>query len=378
MLRTRSILLCILAACACSGHAAAEDSAWEPAATTGGVPYQSMDELRSFYKLSTGAQPSRKGAYTLALGDVRLEFGPGKREMSIGGIRLALSYPLHRDTAGNLLIAREDWVHWVDPILRPTYIAGRAPVRTVVIDAGHGGHDVGLSSPAVREAEATLQIAAKLRAALEKLGLQVILTRTGDYFLSDQQRVDLANQAQNAVFVSLHLNSGRSDFRGARVYTLAPGKPGSHPRPGNGLDSQHAALAYALQSALVRQAGAADGGCHCAHFSLLSSITCPAVWVELGYATHEQEGPALASAAYQDTLAHALASGIATYAHVADPATTIPVQAPPPKVVVKNPPPTPKKTTTQETTKRQTPPANRRSSADSFRQRARNSRTRSR
>lgn len=356
-----------------------EPTAWPAAAELDGVPYQSIEELRSFYKLTTGLQPSRKGALAMSLGDVRVELGPERREMSIGGVRLELSHPLLRDAAGNMLISRVDWVTWVDPILRPTYIEGRAAVNTVVIDAGHGGPDAGITAANLHEAHMTLHMAQLLKAELEKAGFHVQLTRTGDYFLSDQQRVDIANATPNAIFLSLHLNSGRQDFRGARVYTLAPAAQGETPRPGNEKEGRHTALAYALQSALVRQAGATDGGCHRAHFSLLSSITRPAVWVELGYATHEQEAAALASPAYRESLAHALAQGIATYAKVANPATKIPTQAPPPKVVTSAPATPPKKVTAPEQSKRNASASSSKktgssskNSVDSFRQRARN------
>lgn len=313
----------------------AQESAWSGGAVIDGVAYQSAEELRSFYKLATGVKSSQKGAYSLGNADMNLELGPGLREMRISGIALELSHPLRKDAAGNILLSREDWVKWIDPIMRPTYIPDRQVIRTVVIDPAHGGHDTGTNSPYVKEPEAALQIAQKLQAELEKLGYKVILTRTGDYYLSDQLRIDVANGAEQAIFVSLHLNGGRPEAQGAEVYTLPPAEPGESPRPGNAKDSQHAALAYALQSALVSSAGAKDGGCHRAHFSLLSSITCPAVWVELGYATHAQEGPALASPAYQARLAQALAQGIAIFAKVADPTTKIAVQQPPPRVPTK-------------------------------------------
>lgn len=386
-----TLCCCLLGGWALLSAAHAQEQGWSPAATYEGVPYQSVEELRSFYKFTTGVQPLHKGALaTMALDGLRLELGPGRRELNIGGQRLELAYPLLREQNGQLLISREDWISWVDPILRPTYIPGRSAVRCVVLDPALGGSDDEASS---REAAITLQVAQRLKTELEAQGYQVILTRTGDYFLSDQQRVNIANAARNALFLSLHLNSGRADFRGARVYTLAPAAPHDAPRPGDARRSSQAALAYAVQSALVRQAGAEDGGCHHAHYSLLSSISCPAVWVELGYATHEQEGAALATPTYQDTLAQALALGIATYAKVADPATSIPIQEAPPKVVVKAPQPAPKKTTQTTQKKPTTPPAkkgktgssnsrqsssSKRNSAAGFRQNARNSRTRTR
>lgn len=310
-------------------------AAWSAGTEIDGAPYHTVEELRSFYKLNAGGKTTHKGAYGFGDADVNLELGPGARELRIGGVQIALARPLQRDTAGNLLISREDWVAWVDPILRPTYIAGRTAVKNVIIDPGHGGHDTGARAGGTDEAAITLQVAHKLKTELEKQGYQVSLTRAEDQYLSDRQRADATKGAQNAIFLSLHLNTGRSDYQGASVYTLAPAEPGTQPRPGNTSDPANAALAYALQTALTTGAGAADAGCHHTRFNLLSSVPCPAAWVELGYATNEAEGAALASDEYQNTLAHALAQGIAAYAHVANPATQIPVQAPRPHVTTK-------------------------------------------
>ena len=304
------------------------ENVWAPAATVGGVPYQSVDELRGFYKLDPDSKPAHAGAYSMSLGRVPVELGPGSRELRIGGIRLTLMHPLQKDAEGKLLISREDWVKWVDPILRPTYIAGRKPVRVVMIDAAHGGHDTGMMTAQVSEAVATLHVANCLKAELESMGLKAELTRTGDYFLSEHQRLEAAKTAQPSLFITLHINSGRSDYHGSQVYTAAPAAPGKSPTPSNEHDADQAALAFALQAALVGNAGVADGGCAHTQYSMLSALPCPAAWVELGYATHPIEGAALGTQAYREQLAHALALGIAAYAKTTEPTAQIPVQQP--------------------------------------------------
>ena len=307
---------------------AAESPAWEQQdSPVSGVPYHKVEDLRSFYKLTANSKSSRKGATSIGNADISLELGPGVRELSIGGLLVPLARPLQKDAEGRWLISREDWVCCIDPILRPTYITGREAVTTVILDPGHGGHDTGETTPHLRESDLTLKVAKMLKDELEKQGYKVILTRSEDNFVSDQQRVDTINSGgAGAILLSLHVNEGRSDFQGSSIYTLAPG---GDTRPGHAKQTAHTALAYALQSALVTQAGAADAGIRHVHYSLLSSVTCPAVWVELGYATHAQEGAALATPAYQESLVHALAKGISTYAHVANPATHIPVQEKP-------------------------------------------------
>ena len=287
----------------------------------GQTDYLPLDDLRSFYKfipVEGGA-----GTRTVGNGEINLTFGPDSRDLLLNGIRCRLSHPTRPGGQGDLLVSKVDMVKLIDPVLRPTYIPNRRAVRTVVVDAGHGGHDAGTVGAQVREADTTLLVAASLGRELEKRGFQVQFTHSDNRYLSDQQRVDAANAAQDAIFISLHLNSGRSDIQGVETYTVEPAEPGAQPLPGNRNDAANAALAIALQSSLVRRCGAVDGGFRRAHFSILSSVECPAALVELGYATHGAEGALLATQDYQASLAKALAEGVATFAKMMDPETTL-------------------------------------------------------
>ncbi len=159
-----------------------------------------------------------------------------------------------------------------------------------------------------------------------------MLTRSGDYFLSDQQRVDAANMYPGAIFISLHLNAASAERRGPEVYLLSPlAPPGNSLRPAAAYTARSAALAFAVQSALSTAAGSAGGGCRYVHFSLLCSLNMPSVWVELGYASNQQEAALLATAAYREKLAEALARAVVTYAGITSPQGKLKVSAPPPK-----------------------------------------------
>lgn len=316
-------LLCLAAlALLLPAPAVTGDGAMWNATSVGDVGYLPLEDLRSFYKLLP--LQAAQGTRAVGNGAVSLVFGPGARELRINGIRCVLSHPV-KDVVTNqdLLISKADMVKLIDPVLRPTYIANRRLVKTIVIDPGHGGHDAGTVTSQVREADVTLLVGNKLAEELRKRGFHAVLTHDVNRYQSDQQRVDVANGALDAVYVGLHLNSGRSDIRGAETYTVDPAEPSAKGLPGNEYDAANAALALALQSALVQQCGAPDGGCRRAHYSLLSSLNCPAAMVELGYATNAQEGALLNTEAYQSRLAAALADALERFAAVMNPETVL-------------------------------------------------------
>ncbi len=296
-----------------------------------GVPYQTMDELRSFYKFTEETRATRKGAYALIHEDSRVEFGPNARELRINGVDIELSYPLRRNAEGKLLLSRTDWVYRLDPILRPTYIRAPARLDTVVIDAAHGGNDRGNACATSHEASVVMQVALALKAELEKNGINCVLTRTGDYFLSDRQRVRCANAVPNAVFVSLHIDSAGPEAGGPSTYALSPVAIDGHPRPGDAFLCKSAALAYALEHALSTETRKPGAGCRHAHYSLLSSLEMPAVMVQLGYATNPQECTQLNDPKYYTQLAVALARGINAYKNATSPQAVIPTEQPVPK-----------------------------------------------
>lgn len=291
---------------------------WDSAAQTENAGV-ALEDIRGFYKLMPIQTP--RGSHTRAMGNgvVTLTFGPEPRSLTIHGCRWQLSYPLQTNPKGDLVLSRTDVLHIIDPILRPTYIANRRIVKTIILDPGHGGHDAGTNTPLVREADVALLVANKMAAQLRERGYHVVLTHDVNRYMSDQQRLDSVKNCLNPIFISLHLNSGRSDMQGAQTYTAAPANPGAPKRPGNEHDAANAALAMTLQAAMVNEAGAPDAGCHRMHYSMLNSLSCPAAHVELGYATNEEEATRLNTDEYQTKLATALVEGITRFAAVMNP-----------------------------------------------------------
>ncbi len=97
-------------------------------------------------------------------------------------------------------------------------------IRTIVIDPGHGGDDVGVQGPGgTKEKDLTLQVARRVRGAIEtRMGLRVLLTRDNDENVSIDKRSSFANNNKADLFVSLHANAAIVPaVRGAQIYTLS-------------------------------------------------------------------------------------------------------------------------------------------------------------
>jgi N-acetylmuramoyl-L-alanine amidase len=113
--------------------------------------------------------------------------------------------------------------------LEPIAIGGPdGKLRTIVLDPGHGGKDLGATLPGGgAEKDATLELARALRVELQdRLGVRVILTRDSDQDLSVQRRSEIANESNADLFVSVHFDAeGSIRSGGIRVYALSATPP---------------------------------------------------------------------------------------------------------------------------------------------------------
>jgi N-acetylmuramoyl-L-alanine amidase len=170
--------------------------------------------------------------------------------------------------------------------------------RTVVIDAGHGGHDRG-GGPGQRipEKPYTLDIAQRLRRILSTAGYKTIMTRDGDFFVSLGGRCAIANAQKNAIFVSIHLNSAnRPGADGIETYYYA---------------SRAAGLAAKVHREVQRTAGTENRGVKRRGFYVIRNTTIPSILCELGFLTNPAESRRITSSpAYREALAQAVARGI--------------------------------------------------------------------
>lgn len=328
-----SIILLVMASAAAMTEAVELQRVWS-SATFSGVDYVNLREICRRY--GYGALPQQKGM--LAYGKVegvrqdsplkhnyRLFLRPGKQDFFVENYRFVLTYPV-RESNGQIYISAVDFEKLIDPVLNPTLSKSRN-FNTVVLDAGHGGHDHGATSSYAREKDCNLALALKVRSKLVAKGFRVVMTRNGDYFLTLGERVAIANRVPNAIFVSIHHNSsGRSAAQGIETFTLAPHgttSPFARTRrtenlSGNDQDSENIALAAAVHSHVMnglvkKNHPTPDRGIQRARFSVLCTIRCPAILFEGGFVSNPAEGRKISSNAYQEMLAEYICSGIVRY-----------------------------------------------------------------
>jgi N-acetylmuramoyl-L-alanine amidase len=211
---------------------------------------------------------------------------------------------------------------------------------TVVLDAGHGGSDPGAVAPWAKEKEIVLNVSLRLKQLLEAQGVEVIMTRSNDTFLSLQQRSGFATTDRN-IFVSIHAN-GAENRNAHGIETWVFGQPldprniAQAMRENGGGDigavrtaeaeriandiagdilretqlNYSLSLAHAVQNRLVGSTGAVDRGVRQNLFYVIRNSRIPAILVEVGFVTHAEEGRRLMQRDYQETLAQALADSI--------------------------------------------------------------------
>lgn len=241
----------------------------------------------------------------------------------VNGVRVWLSYPVQM-RPGVVRIAESDLDSVLKPLTRVPQLRA-VPVR-VVLDAGHGGKDLGYHSGPYVEKKYTLLLAREVRKHLEAAGFTVTLTRTTDRAMPLAARAELANRAGADVFVSLHFNAAEvspGSVNGVEVYCLTPvgarstnsRRPG--PDRGTAPGLRHTAasivLAYMIQSNLVSRLGMTDRGTRFANFEVLRAADMPAVLVEAGFLSHPAERRRILDPAYRSRLAAAIAGGIIAY-----------------------------------------------------------------
>jgi N-acetylmuramoyl-L-alanine amidase len=254
-----------------------------------------------------------------------LDFREGTRECAINGVRIWLSFPALQ-TANGWLVSRMDVAKTIEPAMRPAIIKGLANVATVVLDAGHGGHDGGAVSRYGFEKTFSLDIARRVREKLLDGGYNVILTRDSDVFIPLHDRPEVANAQSNAIFVSIHFNASQQGdaATGIEVFCIAPrGAPSTNDNyitwgslreePGHELDMASFALGRAVHTALIGYLSPVDRGLKRARFAVIRTARVPAILVECGFLTNPAESKAIATDAHRDTLARAIAEGINDY-----------------------------------------------------------------
>ncbi|HXT15439.1 MAG TPA: N-acetylmuramoyl-L-alanine amidase [Gemmatimonadaceae bacterium] len=234
-------------------------------------------------------------------------------------------------------------------------ISAKTGRRRVIVDAGHGGIDNGMTGPIgggpkIYEKNITLAVAKDLGAQLESRGLDVVYTRTTDTLIALDDRGRIANKAQGDLFISIHVNAANPNWkdpggsRGFETYFLSEARTEDARRVehmendaarfetmtdhvdkddplsfifSDMQQNEHlresSELADLIQQRLGRMHPGPSRGVKQAGFRVLVTAYMPAVLVEIGFGTNPKEAQYLTDPDKQNALAAAIADAATEY-----------------------------------------------------------------
>ena len=255
----------------------------------------------------------------------RMLFEINSRKAQIGGINLTLSQMIILDK-GIVYISPIDIEATLHPLLFPKKMPAGDVIKTICLDAGHGGKDPGKIDGQMEEKRFTLLLSEEVERLLKLAGFKVVQTRAKDIFVEWVDRPKTANQKNADLFVSLHFNAAASRIvQGSEVYCLTPegaissnGGQTATAYPGHDQNSKNILLAYQIQKSLVKNLGAEDHGIKRAQFEVLLSLKMPGVLIEGGYMTSPIESKRIYDSAYRKKMALAIVDGILAYQRIVE------------------------------------------------------------
>lgn len=225
---------------------------------------------------------------------------------------------------------------------------------TVVLDAGHGGHDPGNMGNGFKEKDIALKIVLQVGKILEaRKDIKVVYTRKDDTFIDLYKRGKIANDAQADLFVSVHCNAHHSQAQGTETWVLGlhankqnfevakkensviylednhevnyAGYDINSPESIIGLTmlqeehlDQSVALAKFIQDSFTNQLNRVNRGVKQAGFIVLHQSFMPSVLIEVGFLSNKDEGRYLNSSAGQQNMANSIAASIIKYKNLMD------------------------------------------------------------
>ena len=283
---------------------------------------QAAPVLRSLDALS-GFETSNAttGSISLAVGQTQATLHAGSRRLDLPAITVWMNHGSHIDSNG-WSVAESD----VRTVLLPLMVATSAPGRTlrVMLDPGHGGADGGAEAPSTQALEKTitLDVAKRTAKLLKRSGHNVRLTRTADHALTLNERVQLADQWDADIFISIHANSAHNAMASgietfvvpcAGAQSTSNGSFSTNACPGNAHDRQNTLLGAAIHSGVIAQTRHIDRGLKRARYEVIRNAACPAALVECGFLSSSVDAARLDSKTYRQQLALGIAKGVNHY-----------------------------------------------------------------
>ena len=196
-------------------------------------------------------------------------------------------------------------------------------VALVIIDAGHGGQDSGAMHNGVLEKDLTLDVARRIEGLARAHGLRTMMTRPSDISVSLAARAAAANRENDCVFVSIHFDEGnRPVATGVQTFYAAHQQTGTalsswlpflQPALPQAVNFESQSLAAAVQAALVTRTHAFDRGTRAEQFFVVANVRHPAVLVEAGFLSNNEDLARLATEGYRQELATGITEGVLRY-----------------------------------------------------------------
>lgn len=182
---------------------------------------------------------------------------------------------------------------------KPAIITRNPNVKTIVIDAGHGGSDVGATREGIYEKDITLDISKRLCEILKKKGYNVLLVRNSDVYVTLQDRVLFTESNKGDLFISIHVNSSVTpEGVGLETHYYTP---------------QSYDFAQVVHKEFASAINSRDRGLFKSKFYVINHTTCPSILVETGFISNPKEREELLTPARKQKTADAIAKGVLKY-----------------------------------------------------------------
>ncbi|MCF7786919.1 MAG: N-acetylmuramoyl-L-alanine amidase [Prosthecobacter sp.] len=286
--------------------------------------YVSAESIRNFYATVYDFTTFRlrEGQFWLGSAKLILKAEIGSHEIHINNIKLHLCFPM-AELSGRVFFSRLDLTKVIDPVLYPSHIHNAEYFDTVVIDPGHGGSDAGARGAHGDEKDLALAMALSLQKALIQREFKVVLTRTTDTFVSQEDRGGTANATAKSIFISLQFNSGATEASGIETLALTPqsasatmsrdGSYNSNGFRGNRQDSANISLAVAVHASVISRFKFIDLGIKRGEMTILRDCVHPSVLFRGGFVTYKAEGELVASDTYRQQVSAAIGDAVLNY-----------------------------------------------------------------
>ena len=215
-----------------------------------------------------------------------------------------LLFPLQHELFGYSAEFQDD--KFILKIKKQPKISPILPLKnvTITIDAGHGGNEKGaIGCLGDYEKDINLDVALKLKKELSKMGAKVIMTREKDEKVSLKKRVEITNDNESDIFISIHGNALPDSkdplkHKGSSVYYYYP---------------QAKNLADSILSAIIEEAHTNNDGVRQGSFAVVRNTNALSVLVELAYLINPEDNALLIDEKFRETCAKAISHGVLNY-----------------------------------------------------------------